>query len=71
MNDCILYKNEKSMIFKISILSLHLTFTGTFLNVYDGRRVKTHVKNNPYLSLSMCAFSFICIVVNKYHLSNL
>lgn len=28
------------MIFEILILSLHLTFTGTFLNVYDGRRVK-------------------------------
>lgn len=48
MNDCILYKNEKSMIFEILILSLNLTFTSTFLNVYDGRRVKKFVKNDPY-----------------------
>lgn len=47
------------MIFEILILSLHLTFTGTFLNVYDGRRVKKIVKNDPYLSLSIYAFSFV------------
>lgn len=47
------------MIFEILILSLHSTFTGTFLNVYDGRRVKKFVKNDPYLSLSIYAFSFL------------